>query len=464
MNLQGTNIRSHLLTAMLVAGLVTSCTVTKKYQRPEGLVNNQLYRDSVSADTTNMATLSWRQLFTDTLLQALIGEGIENNLDLKIAVARIKQADANFKQSQLAFLPSLTGNLSASRLKLSDAQGGSSQVYQVYGSTAWEADIWGKLKSSKRAALAALLQSDAYKQAVQTQLIANIATSYYALLAYDAQLKITLATLENRKEDVETMKTLKESDVVTGAAVVQSEANRYSVEITIPDLQQNIRETENALSILLGRNPGSIVRDTLGAQPLTTDLRTGLPAQLLANRPDVREAEYQLRYYFEQTNVARAYFYPTLSITAEGGLYNNKLSNFFSASSLFGNIIGGLTQPIFNNGINKQRLNVAKAQSEEYLVTFKQTLLSAGLEVSNALFDYQAASEKITSRSKQLYFLDKSVEYTKELMKYSSATNYTDVLTSEQSLLAAQLSSINDKLQQMQAVVTLYRSLGGGWK
>lgn len=464
MTLQDKRIRSNLLAILVIAGLFASCTVTQKYQRPGNIVNNHLYRDLTASDTANMATISWRQMFTDTLLQSLIQEGIEHNLDLKIAVARIQQADAGFRQSQLAFLPTLNGNLSASQSKLADVQAGSQHVYQLYASSGWEADIWGKLKSSKRAALAALLQSDAYKQAVQTQLVANIATSYYTLLAYDAQLKITLATLDNRKEEVETMKTLKESDVVTGAAVVQSEANRYSVEITIPDLQQNIRETENALSVLLGRNPGGITRDSLVAQNITTGLLTGLPSQLLANRPDVQEAEYQLRYYFELTNVARTYFYPALSITAEGGLYNNKLSNFFSASSLFGNIIGGLTQPVFNNGLNKQRLQVAAAQQEEYLVTFRQTLLTAGLEVSNALYDYQAASEKIKSRSKQLYFLDKSVAYTKELLKYSSATNYTDVLTSEQSLLAAQLSSVNDKLQQLQAVVTLYRSLGGGCK
>ncbi|AWG27362.1 hypothetical protein FK004_15340 [Flavobacterium kingsejongi] len=163
-------------------------------------------------------------------------------------------------------------------------------------------------------------------------------------------------------------------------------------------------------------------------------------------------------------NTAKTYFYPSLTITAQGGLSDEKLSDFFNTSTLFGNIIGGLTQPIFNKGLNKQRLEIAKAQQQEYLATLKKTLLTAGNEVSNALYDYEAASEKITIRTQQLLFLQKSVDYTKALLKYTANTNYTDVLTSEQSLLAAQLSSISDRLQQLQAVVDLYRSLGGGWR
>jgi outer membrane protein TolC len=186
--------------------------------------------------------------------------------------------------------------------------------------------------------------------------------------------------------------------------------------------------------------------------------------QLLANRPDVQQAEYQLRTNFELVNVARTYFYPTVTITAQGGLANGNIFQFLDASSLFGNIVGGLTQPIFNQGINKQRLEVAKAGQEEALAVFKQSLLSAGQEVSNALYNYQAAVEKKAYRSKQIAYLEKSVDFTKELLKYSSSTSFIDVLLSEQSLLAAELNGVSDKLQQLQAVVTLYRSLGGGWR
>lgn len=453
-----------MLATLIVMVALTACKVTQNYQRPAGVADNKLYRDVSTTDTATIADIPWRQMFSDTLLQHLIEEGMANNYDLQIAVARIKQAQANLKQSRAAFFPVVQGHAGATVQKVANTSFGNSEVYQLYGSASWEADIWGKLRSTKRAALASLLESDAYRRTVQTQLISDIATSYYALLGYDAQLQVTMQTVQNRIQDVETMKVLKASDIVTGAAVVQSEANRYSAEVTIPDLKQNIRETENALSVLLGRNPGVIARDSLQAQEVRTDLQTGVATQLLANRPDVQEAEYQLRYYFELTNVARTYFYPSLTITAQGGLSNGSLSQLFSASSLFGNVVGGLTQPIFNQGLNKQRLNVAQAQQEEYIATFKKTLLSAGQEVSNALYDYQAATDKIAIRSTQIGFLEKSVDFTKELLKYTANTNYTDVLTSEQSLLAAKLNSVSDKLQQLQAVVELYRSLGGGWK
>ena len=451
-----------LLLPLLLTVVMTCCKITTPYRQAQNLAGANLYRDTTIADTTTIATLPWRQLFPDTVLQSLIQEGIDNNLDLKIAVARMRQAEANFRQSKAAFFPSLEANAGASFQKTPGLP--STHNYQVYVSSAWQVDLWGKLRSAKRAALAALLQSDAYRRDVQTQLVANIAGNYYSLLGLDQQMKITLATVDNRKEDVNTTKALKESDVLTGAAVMQSQANLYSAEVTLPDIRKNIRNAENTICLLLGRNPGAIRRDSLNDVPIPTDLKTGLPAQLLANRPDVQEAEDQLRYYSELTNVARTYFYPALTITGQGGLSSGNLSNFFNASSFFGNIIGGLTQPIFNNGLNRQRLEVAKAQQQEFLLSFQKILLTAGQEVSNALYDYQAATEKITIRKEQLHFLEKSVEFTKELMKYNAHTNYTDVLTSEQNLLSAQINGVDDQLQQLQAVITLYASLGGGWR
>lgn len=448
---------------ILAASVAAACKVTRPYQQPT-VTDATAYRGANSSDTNSIATIAWKEIFTDNALQALIQEGINNNLDLKIAAARIKTATANVKQSRLALFPSADANANATFQKVPSTQFGVPAVYQLFLSSSWEADIWGKLGSAKRAALASLLQSDAYRRAVQTQLIADIATNYYLLTAYDAQLRITLQTVENRKLEVETMKTLKESDVVTGAAVVQSAANRYSVEITIPDLKQSIRETENTLSILLGRNADTVFRATLEQQVINTNLATGVPAQLLANRPDVQQAEFQLRNSFEMVNVARTYFYPQLTITAQAGFYGTTPGGVFNPSNFFANIAGGLLQPIFEKGLNEQRLTIAQATQEEYANTFKKIVLNAGQEVSNALYSYQTAKEKEVLRTQQINYLQKSVEYTKELLKYSSATNYTDVLTSEQSLLAAQLSSINDKLQQLTAVVNLYRSLGGGWR
>jgi multidrug efflux system outer membrane protein len=441
-----------------------SCNITKPYSLPSGAAKNNLYRGATFTDTTSIATISWKQMFADTLLQSLVQEGIDSNLDLKIAIARIKTAAANFKQSKLAFLPVVDGNASATLQRVPPTEFGFPEAYLLQATSSWEADLWGKLKSAKKAALAALLQSDAYRRAVQTQLVSSIAADYYLLISYDEQLELTERTVDNRIKEVETMKQLKESNVVTGAAVVQSEANRYSVEVTIPDLKQNIRETENAISILLGRSPDTILRSSLKQEPVITGLATGVPARLLANRPDVQQAEYQLRNAFEITNVARTYFYPSFTITGAAGFSSTSLAQLFNPASFFADITGGLLQPIFEQGLNKQRLRVAEANQEEYLYTFRKTLLTAGQEVSNALYSYQAALEKQSIRGHQIEFLQRSVDYTKQLLEYSSSTNYTDVLTSEQNLLAAQLSSINDRLQQLSAIVNLYRSLGGGWR
>lgn len=442
--------------------LYCGCKVTKPYIN-EQAIPAHLYRDSSFA-TANMATLSWKEIFKDTLLQALIAEGINNNLDLHIAMANLKSAEANFIQSKQAFLPTLSGNASAAAYDPAKAQGTNTQVYQLYALSSWQVDIWGKLRSMKRSMYASYLAGEANKQAVQTQLVADIAATYYQLLAYDEQLKIIQRSLEVYAQDTAAIKILKNSDVVTGAAVVQSAANFYAVQSTVPDIKNNIRQAENTLSILLGRAPGSIRRDSLFNEQVYQELSTGVPAQLLANRPDVRQAEFQLRSYFELINVARTYFYPSLTITGEAGLYAVELKSFFNASAFFANIVGGLTQPIFNNGLNKQRLRVAKANYEASIYNYNKALLTAGQEVSNALYQYQMVDEKAAARKGQIANLEKAVRFTKELLKYTSNTNYTDVLTSEQSLLAARQSAVTDKLQQLQSVVNLYAALGGGWQ
>jgi multidrug efflux system outer membrane protein len=457
---------------LALGGLLTfaSCNVSKKYERPN-VKADKLYRDSLATDTVSMANMPWRSLFSDTTLQSLIQEGIDHNLNLQTAVLKITEAQATLQQSKLAFLPSLEAGVQATKSKASQAALNfpagiginlNTTTYQASLTASWEVNVWGQLSSLKRQALANFLQSDASKRAVQTQLIADIANNYYNLLALDRQLAITEQTVKNRITDVETMKALKEGAVVNGAAVVQSEANRYAAEVSLPDLKQSIRETENALSILLARAPGPIKRNSLTAQQPVAALNIGLSAQLLRNRPDVQSAEYAFRSSFENTNVAHSYFYPSLAITATAGLSTLQLKNFFS-NSIFYNLVGGLTQPIFNRGQNKARYKIAQAQQQEYLNSFQQTLLTAGQEVSNALYSYENAVSKQQTRAKQIEALEKSVSFTRELLRYSSATNYTDVLTSEQSLLAAQLSGVNDRLQELQAIVNVYRALGGGW-
>lgn len=467
-----TNSSNKYILMVIAAALLSACSITKKYERPAALSTDKLYRDEASADTTTIADMPWQSVFKDEKLNALIQKGLDQNLNLKNAIENIVQARASLRQSKLAYYPTLQLDASATHTKQSEAGlnfpaginiNTLTTTYKLGVSTSWEADIWGKLSSSKRAALASYLATDAAKQAIQTQLISDIANNYFMLLAYDKSLKITQETLESRIKNVETIKALKEGAIVTGAAVVQSEANQHAAEVLIPDLKQSIRETENALNILLGQAPGPIDRGELGTQVIPENIAIGVSSQLLENRPDVRQAEFNFRVAFESTNLAKTYFYPSLTLTASGGFSNLELKDFFT-NSIFYSIIGGLTQPIFNQGKNKLRLTTAQSQQLQAYNNFQQSLLTAGQEVSNALYSYQMAVEKEDSRKKQIEALEKAVDFTQQLLEYSSATNYTDVLTSEQNLLAAQLSGINDNLQKLQAVVNLYRALGGGWK
>ncbi|MBP1222504.1 efflux transporter outer membrane subunit [Flavobacterium sp. 1355] len=456
---------------IIAAALLSACAV-KKYERPATVSTDKLYRDEVSADSTTIADMPWQSVFKDPKLTALIQKGLDQNLNLKNAIENIVQARATLRQSKLAYYPTLNLDASVTRNKQSEAGlnfppginiNTLTTTYKLGLSTSWEADIWGKLSSTKRSAFASYLATDAAKQAVQTQLISDIANNYFLLMSYDKQLEITQKTLESRIENVEIIKALKEGAIVTGAAVVQSEANRYAAEVLIPDLKQRIRETENTLNILMGQGPGPIDRGRLEDQAIPESVAIGMPSQLLHNRPDVRQAEFNFRVAFESTNLARTYFYPSLTLTASGGFSNLQLKDFFDRS-IFYSIIGGLTQPLFNHGQNKARLTTAQSQQLQAYNNFQQSLLIAGQEVSNSLYAYQMAVAKQDSRAKQIESLEKAVDYTQQLLEYSSATNYTDVLTSEQNLLAAQLSGVNDNLQKLQALVDLYRALGGGWK
>lgn len=445
----------------MTAMLLTSCTALRM---PEIRAENELYRDLDVSDSSNLGEVPWREIFTDPHLQEMISKAISNNPDVEIAAARINKADAAFRQSTAEIFPSLNAGLSAQYQSTSSTGFGLPELYQLYGSTSWEADIFGKLRSARKASLASLLESEAYKRAVTTGLVASVAMNYYALLALDSQLAITRQTLERRIQNAELMEVMKQNDVITGADLVLSQASRYSAEVSIPDLEQRIYETENTLSLLMGENPRQIERATLDSQDLSAELKTGVPAQLLSNRPDVLQAEYRLRSSFELTRVARRNFYPSLTITGRSGLSQTSIDAMFNAPVFFWNITAGIFQPVFNYGLNRQRYRSARADLDEARATFRKTLLNAGAEVTEALHRYQSATDKISIRGKQIEYLEKAVDYTTELLKYTSTTSYIDVLTSEVNLLAAQLAGVNDRLQQLQSVVQLYQSLGGGWK
>lgn len=452
-----------------IAGFFYSCKVTDTYQDPQIEKSRQdnLFRQKTGNDSISTANVAWNQIFTDSKLQTIIKKTIENNLDLKVAVARIQEADAVFKQSKLQNLPSLDATTSVTETKNSAAvQGGNFimpdlLVYRLGISTGWEVDIWGRIKSLKKSAYAGFLQTDAAKRAIQTQMVAQAATLYYQLISLDKQLEITKQTIELRKKDVESVQLLMDAAYLTGADVEQSKANLYSAQLSVPDLELQIQQAENSLNILMNDNPQTIERNSIDSQVIYSDLKTGVPASLLKNRPDVQAAELSFRQAFENKNMAMAQVYPTINITGTLGLSTRLLENFFT-NSLFYTLGGTVTQNIFQMGNRKAQVKIMEARKMQAYYTFEKTLLTAGSEVSNSLLSYQKAKEKEMTRQLQIQSLEKAVEFNKELLTYSSNVNYVNVLTSEQSLLAAKLAGVNDKLQQLQAVTEFYRALGGG--
>lgn len=459
--------------AGLMAFIVSSCIATKSYKKPE-IDTGDLYPfEQVELDSTTLAEMPWQEVFKDSQLRRLIEEALQNNLELQSAIQQIHIAEADFYQGKMSMLPSLSagGSFSYSERSDNSINFGSgledigippSEMYSLSLNSSWELDVWGKLTSTKKASFAALLQTEATRRAVQTRLIAQVANAYYGLLALDRQLEITRQTVEYRRQDVQTVRSLKESGIVTGVSVQQSIANRFAAEITLQELKQQITEQEHALSILMGRAPGSIKRSSLSEQSAIDTLATGLPAQLLRNRPDIVAAEHAFRSAFELTNNARAQFYPSFRLTAEGGYQSLQIGDLFQPGSVFYNLVAGLTQPIFNNGQNRAGLKRSKARQEQALLQLRSSIINASAEVSDALSRFKNTRQKLDLNRKQLEALENAVEYSRELLQYGEA-NYTEVLTAQQNYLSAQLSNVNYKLQQLSAGVDLYRALGGGW-
>ena len=459
-------MKKNILYIVLLAVVVSSCHIYKPYKRPD--VNTAgVYRDPVSAtdtlavsDTTNMGNLPWEQVFTDPQLQQLIRQGLENNSDLKTAALQVSQAEARLMTSRLSFLPSLS--LSPQGTVSSFDKSAAQWTYQLPVVASWEIDLFGRLLNSKRAAKTALMQSEVYKQAVRTQVISTVANYYYTLLMLDRQLQISEQTAESWKQNVQMMKDLKVAGSVNEAAVVQSEANYYSIVASLADLRQQISSTENALSVLLGQAPQMIARSTIEEQQFPAEMNTGIPVQMLSNRPDVRSAEMALAGAYYNTNIARSAFYPNLVISGSAGWTNSAGSVIVNPGKILASAVASLTQPIFGRGANIAQLKIAKAQQEEALIAFQQSILNAGSEVSNALVQYQTAEEKLAQRKEQIKSLEKSVKYTQDLLFLDSSHTYLEVLTAQQSLLSAQLSEVSDNFQRMQSVINLYHALGGG--
>lgn len=461
------------ITNIIIVGLatlvLTSCkSLYGKYERPE--VNTTgLVRDAISdtdtlavTDTTTFANLPWRELFTDPKLQALIETGLENNPDLLNAALNVQMAEAQLKASKLAFLPSV--NFSPQGTLSSWDGSKASKTYSLPINASWNLDIFGNLLSQKRSTQMFLVQMKDVQVSVQSSLIANIANMYYTLLMLDEQMRIINEMEQLTKETWEIMKVQKEAITgVRSTAVQAAEASYYSVLAQKEDMRRQIRETENSLSLLLGRQAGLIERGTLAEQSLPTEFSTGVGIQLLANRADVHANEMALAQCFHDVQTARSRFYPSLNISGSGAFTNSSGAGIVNPGAWLLSAVGSLVQPIFQNGQLIANLKVAKAQYEQAYNTWQNSVLQAGAEVSNALVLYNASDAKSKIEAKQVAVLKQNVEDTRMLMATAGST-YLEVIEAQSSLLNAELSKVQDDFYKMQAVVNLYYALGGGAK
>ncbi|MEG1749458.1 MAG: efflux transporter outer membrane subunit [Tannerellaceae bacterium] len=457
-------MKKQIIYMVCATALLSSCHIYKSYDRPKDINTSGMYRDpsaatdTLAADTTNMGNLPWQEIFRDAQLQALIRQGLENNVDLQTASLRVDEARALLLSARLSYLPSL--NL-APQGTIANISNTTTKTYQLPIAASWEVDLFGRILNANRNAKASLMQSEAYQQAVRSSLIANIANSYYTLLMLDRQLAVSVETSAIWKENVRAMEAMKEAGMTTEAAVAQSKANSHQVEASLADLRRQIRETENALSVLLAQAPQTIKRGVLEGQQMPEELAAGVPLQLLSNRPDVKTAEMSLAGAYYTTNLARASFYPQITLSGTAGWTNSAGGAILDPAKFLLSSVGSLAQPIFNRGKLIANLKVSKAEEEIAKMNFQQSVLNAGREVSNALYLYDAASTKLKEHQAQALVMRDAVSYTQDLF-HSGSASYLEILTAQQSLLSAQLNEVSDTFQRMQAVINLYQALGGG--
>ena len=438
--------------------MLTGCGTYSRYHRAGIRTENLYWNLSVDIDTTNIASMSWREMFTDRELQSLIEAGLEQNTDLNVARLRVEAAEAALMTAKLSYLPSLGINAEGGGSRY---DGATAKTYNVGATASWELDIFGKFTAAKRGAVVAWQGSRDYQQAVQTQLIATIADSYYTLALLDEQMSINNRTLENWRATVRTLEALKKVGKANEAGVLQAKANVMQLESSQLAICKSVSETENALSAILAMPSQPIERSSLDEASFPDTISIGVPLQLLSNRPDVRQAEMELAQAFYATHVARSAFYPNITLSGTLGWTNNGGGAITNPGQWLFNAIGSLTQPLFNRGTNIANLKIAQTKQEEAKLLFQQSLLNAGKEVNDALTTWQTAKSQYEINTRQVETLREAVRKTELLMSHSS-TSYLEVLTTQQSLLSAEQAQAQDRFGEIQGIINLYHALGGG--
>lgn len=446
---------------------LASCGIYGKYQ-PTTSVADDLYGDIALGDTAQqLGNLSWRELFTDAHLQTLIDSALGNNHDLRIAHERVNQAEAALRGAQLAYLPSIG---LAPAAGFSPQYGINNGTYDLVASASWEIDIFGRTLNSLRRAKAAKQQVLDYEQAARCGLIAGIANTYYTLLMLDAQLAVAMETERTWKSTVNAIQRMKAAGMANEAAVAQLEATYYAIQTTVLDCQQQIREVENALCLMMGTTRQTIIRSTL-AEAMdahnskflihNSTLSVGIPVQMLYHRPDVRAAQMNMAQAHYALNLSRSNCLPSLNLSGTFGWTNHSYGVILDPMTMISSLAASLFVPLFNSGRNIAQVKMAKSQQEEARLLFAKTVLAAGNEVNEALTHYQTCHAKQSLYAQQVLALKKAHRATQLLMQHGNTT-YLEVLTAQNTLLNAQFTQIANNMQELQAVVALYHALGGG--
>lgn len=456
--------RDIILLGIAACSLLSGCGIYTKYQPatsvPEGLYGEEtpaagLVSES-AADT--LGRMDWREVFTDPYLQTLIEQALETNTDYLTAQLRVEQAEATLLSAKLAFLPSFA---LAPQGTLSRFDGNGSETYSLPVTASWELDLFGKMRNAKRQAQALMAQSEDYRQAVRSRLIAGVANVYYTLLMLDEQLALSQETEQAWSETVRSARALMEAGRYNEAGVAQMEGAYYQVKTSVLDLKDQINQTENSLALLLAETPRHYERGSLAEQRFTENFSIGVPLLALSVRPDVRSAERSLEAAFYGTNAARSAFYPSITLSGSAGWTNSAGGMIVNPGKFLATAVGSLTQPLFARGQLLGQLKIAKAQQEEAELAFRQTLLQAGSEVNDALVAYQTSREKRTLYEKQVESYDRALKSTSLLMEHGTTT-YLEVLTARQSYLSSQLSQVANRMAEIQSLISLYQALGGG--
>ena len=467
--------RIHIYITVLSVVVLSACRMGKDYQRPEVVLPQQFNNQSF-ADTSSIADIEWKNFFTDPTLQGLITKAITYNYDLQAALKRIEIANEQVKQAKLLNVPTVDLNISGNINRPSDnSLNGRSvglflgksylETYQATLNFAWEADIWGKIRRQKESTIAQYLQTEEASKAVQTKLVSDIAQGYFNLLMLDKQLQIARNNLLLNDTLVNVTRLLRDGGVVTTLGVQQAESNRLTTALLIPQLEESIALQENALQLLTGQLPGTIARQTSLTDVVIPDqLNSGLPVAMVSRRPDVRTEELALVSANAQVGVAQASMYPSFTLSAGGGLESFKATNWFSIpGSLFGLATGTITQPIFRRREFKARYEIAKKEREIAVIRFRQSVLTATTEVTNALVQADKLKQQREIAVSQTDTLKLAVNNAHLLFK-SDMANYLEVITAQSNALQAELNLATIQRSQLSAMVELYRSLGGGWK